>query len=95
VSDEITDANRPTITFAGTTVSGFAGCNTFTGTVAYNHGMGFGQLATTSMACEEPATSIGSTFLQLMDQVRGYELKSARLHMQNEDGLIVLTFLKS
>lgn len=95
VSNEITDANRPTITFASTAVSGFAGCNTFTGTVEYDDkDMDFGPLATTMMACEEPATSIESTVLQLMDQVRGYELNGTRLRMKNGDGLIVLTFLK-
>jgi heat shock protein HslJ len=78
----------PTLAF-GTdgSVSGFAGCNTFRGTYAPDGHIG--ELATTKIACQPPASLIESDYLKALSDVGGWTLVDGRLVTH---GSIPLTF---
>lgn len=67
---------EPTILFGGDgTVSGFTGCNTFSGTYALDGAtLSFGPLATTKMACADPTMFVESAFLAAMAGLTGWSL---------------------
>lgn len=57
----------PSLTFAGTQVSGFAGCNRLTGSVLAQAGrVTFGPLATTRMACAPAVNAQETAFLRFL-----------------------------
>jgi heat shock protein HslJ len=62
---------RPTLTFAEDgTLSGFAGCNTFSGPYTLDGtSIDIGSLATTKIACEPPASTIEAALLPALDAV--------------------------
>lgn len=70
---------EPTLTFGGDgTVSGSAGCNTFSGTYALEDAsLTFGPLAATKMACADPTMFVESAFLAAMAGVTGWSLDGA------------------
>jgi heat shock protein HslJ len=75
----------PSITFTDEGgVTGSTGCNTFNGEVTIDGGeLAFGPLATTRMACADPAASEQEqAFLLAMEEVTGYTIDS--------DGRLVL-----
>jgi heat shock protein HslJ len=78
----------PTLKF-GTdgTVSGFAGCNTFRGT--YTPDGHIGELASTKIACQPPASRIEFDYLKALQDVGRLTLVDGRLVT---DGSIPLTF---
>ncbi len=67
----------PTITFGGDgTVTGSAGCNTFSGTYAVDGtSLDFGPLATTKMACADPTMFVESAFLAALRGVTGWSVR--------------------
>lgn len=83
VLEELGGANlvdvEPTLAFGGDgTVSGSAGCNTFSGTYALDGAiLSFGPLATTKIACADPTMFVESAFLAAMADVTGWSLDSA------------------
>jgi len=88
----IDNTNRPNITFAGNTVSGFNGCNTFTGGVTYDSKkMEFTGLAQTLLACPDPAAQIETQFMALLNSVRFYDKSGTTLHLKDGDSKVVLT----
>jgi heat shock protein HslJ len=82
----------PTIEFGGDgTVSGFAGCNTFTGTFTTDGStLTLGPLATTRMACERPASAVEATYLEALAGVTSWSIGAdGRLTL---DGAIPLIY---
>jgi heat shock protein HslJ len=78
----------PTLVFGTTgTVSGFAGCNTFHGT--YTPDGHIGELASTKIACQSPASLIEFDYLKALTDVGRLTLVDGRLVT---DGGIPLTF---
>jgi heat shock protein HslJ len=74
----------PTIEFGSDgRVSGFAGCNTFSGTFATDGStLTLGPLATTRMACERPASAVEATYLEALSGVTSWSI--------GEDGRLAL-----
>lgn len=82
----------PTITFGGDgSVTGSAGCNTFSGTYAVDGtSLGVGPLGTTKMACADPTMFVESAFLAALRGVTGWSVRpDGRLVL---DGRHPLTF---
>lgn len=83
-AEPVADA-APTIAFAEDgTVSGSTGCNTFTGSVTIDGtSLEFGPLATTRMACADPAVNEQEqAFLLALESVTSYTI--------DQDGRLVL-----
>jgi heat shock protein HslJ len=68
----------PTIEFrADGTVTGFAGCNTYTGTFTADGGtLALGPLATTKIFCPRPAGAVESEYLNALSGVTTWEIDS-------------------
>jgi heat shock protein HslJ len=66
----------PTIEFgADGSVSGFAGCNTFSGSYTANGSvLTLGPLATTKIGCERPASVVESDYLAALSAVASWEI---------------------
>ncbi len=81
----------PTLSFGGDgTVSGFAGCNTFTGTYTIDgQALSFGPLASTKMACEPPASAVEAEYLGALAGVGEWTLTDGGLDLS---GSVPLTF---
>jgi heat shock protein HslJ len=78
----------PTLVFGSDgTVSGFAGCNTFSGT--YTPDGHIGSLMSTEIGCKPPASIIESDYLKALSDVGRWALVDGRL---DSDGAIPLTF---
>jgi heat shock protein HslJ len=83
---------KPTLVFAqaGGTVSGNSGCNTFNGSVTIDgDSIEFGPLATTRMACPEPAMSLETAYLAALDGATTWRIDGSQLIL---DGTTTLTF---
>ena len=71
----VPDGVEATLDFATTDVSGSGGCNTFNGTYALEgSSLTFGPLATTRMACEEPAMGIETAYLAALQGVTEWQV---------------------
>ena len=84
----------PTIEFTiDGTVSGFAACNTFSGSYELEATrIAFGPLATTKMACERPASAVEADYLAALGAVTGWTIEpDGRLRL---DGPVPLRFLR-
>ena len=68
---------QPTIEFtADGGVSGFAGCNTFSGSYATNGStLTWGPLATTKMACQRPGSAVESDYLAALSGVNAWTIE--------------------
>jgi len=77
----------PTIEFNGTTVSGFSGCNRYSGDVTETAPgvLSFGPLAGTRMACAPEAMEIEATFLATLQAVTTYALPNEKLVLSGTD----------
>lgn len=66
----------PNLTFADDgTLSGFAGCNTYTGSFTLDgSAIDIGPLATTRMACQPPGSDIEAVYLPALDAVGSWEI---------------------
>ena len=73
----------PTVEFGSDgTVSGFAGCNTYSGTYTIEgEALTFGPLATTKMGCPPPASEVEAAFLAAMSGVTGFRIEPTRLEL--------------
>lgn len=83
---------EPSLTFGGDgTVSGSAGCNTFSGTYTLDGAtLAFGPLATTKMACADPTMFVESAFLAAMAGVTGWSQDGAgRLVLEGPRPLVL------
>jgi heat shock protein HslJ len=78
-----------TATFEDGQVHGSAGCNTYRGAYAVDgHGLAFGALATTRMACADPEGIMEQEqrYLGLLGGVRRYRIDGGQLWLATDDG---------
>jgi heat shock protein HslJ len=83
------DVRSPTLVVDGTRVSGFGGCNRYTGTINERRPgeVSIGPLATTNMACVGSAAEIEGRFLAGLSRVSRYTIVAGRLQLiYLEDG---------
>jgi len=87
---------RPTISFSGDgTVSGNAGCNTFSGTYTVDgSNLTFGPLASTKIACEGAKGTLETAFLGAIQATTTYEITDAG-ELELTAGATTLTFTKA
>ena len=89
-------ARPPTLLFGDARVSGFGGCNRYTGTVAAKRPgtLSVGPLATTKMACAGPATDVEDRYLAALAAVSQCALVAGRLQLSGtvEGASRTLTF---
>lgn len=72
---------------AANRVSGKAACNNFNGSFTSNDdGLQIGNLATTKMACPDPAAQMETTFLELLAAANNFEIKEGQLIMTTSTG---------
>lgn len=76
-------------------ISGFAGCNNFSGTVSYEDGLSFGPLATTRKACNETIMTFENNLLNIFTNTAGVDHSEGILSLKNADGLLLATFLEA
>jgi heat shock protein HslJ len=70
-------------------VTGSGGCNRLAGTFALSaDALRFGPLATTRMACPEPAMAREQAFLAALDRVTSYELDERTLTLLAADDVV-------
>ena len=85
---------QPTIQFGEDgVVSGFAGCNTFSGSYTTDGAtLTFGPMATTKMACQRPASAVEADYLAALSGVTGWALEpEGRLRL---DGAVPLLYAR-
>ncbi len=84
----------PKASFGSGTISGFTGCNAFSGSYALDGSkMDIGPLKTTSKACDDLGTAVEAIFLGSMDQVTKWKVNDkGKLVLRGGDGAPVLTF---
>ena len=86
---------QPTIEFgADGAVSGFAGCNTFSGSYTIDGAaLALGPLATTKMACERPGSAVEADYLSALSAVTGWAVEpDGRLRL---DGAVPLRYVRA
>lgn len=90
----VLDDPQPHITFTSEgRTHGSGGCNTFNGSYAADaQALGFGNLATTLMACAPPILSQETRFHEALRQARTYKIEDGLLLLLNTDGATVLRF---
>jgi heat shock protein HslJ len=78
-----TGARPPTLLFGDARVSGFGGCNRYTGPVSAKRPgtLSVGPLATTKMACAAPAMDVEDRYLAALAAVSQYALVAGRLQL--------------
>ena len=83
-------AKPPTAVFDGTRLSGFAGCNRYTGQVAEKTpgSITIGPLAATKMACPSPAMEVEDRYLAALGRATQYALAGARLVLTGASGTV-------
>jgi heat shock protein HslJ len=83
-------ARPPTAVFDGTRLSGFAGCNHYTGQVAEKTpgSITIGPLATTKMACPSPAMEVEDGYLAALGRATQYTLAGGRLVLSGASGTV-------
>jgi heat shock protein HslJ len=85
--------SRPTAAFTSDTVSGFGGCNRYTGGYsATGETLEIGALASTQMACEPPADTIEASYLAALEQVSSRSTDGDQLILSDAEGDELLRF---
>jgi heat shock protein HslJ len=76
------------------TLSGFAGCNTFTATYTASgaDGLAISDLATTTKVCDEAATSLEAQYVAALGAVATYELVGDTLTLRDSAGSTQATY---
>jgi uncharacterized lipoprotein YbaY/heat shock protein HslJ len=91
-----TPATPATLTFAEGRIGGNAGCNSFSGDYTVDgQQLTVGQVASTMMACAEPAMDQEQALFANLGQVVAYEVVEGQLRLLNEDGAPLLSFAGS
>jgi heat shock protein HslJ len=89
----VSGEDKPFIQFgANGRVSGNSGCNRFTGAyeVAEDGSIKIGPLASTRMACPEPAMASETKFFAMLDEVRSFERSGKRLALRDTNGAVLV-----
>jgi heat shock protein HslJ len=80
-------------TFTAGTVAGFSGCNTYSGPAAINGSkLTIGPLASTMMACVDPAMSLESAYQKALGTVASYTATADKLSLFDKDGKEVVVY---
>ncbi len=83
----------PTMTLAGDEISGFGGCNSYFGSYETTDGsLTFGPLASSRMACPEPAGTLEAAYLASFGLVAGYTLVDTTLILVDDTGAALLVY---
>jgi heat shock protein HslJ len=87
-----TAASRPvTVRFEAGRVSGFSGCNTFTGSYTIDGDrVTLGRLATTMMACPEPEMALESAFHSALSGTVHYSIHADQLRLIAASGTVLV-----
>lgn len=82
------------LTLEEDSMSGSAGCNSYSGAAEFDAGsMTLGpEIAVTAMACEEEIMDQEATYLAALERVAGYVLEPDELLLQDADGITLATF---
>lgn len=83
------------LTIDGDTVSGTAGCNTYTGgaRVGDDGSMSLGpDFAVTFMACEQPVMDQEQQYLTTLTRVTAYQMAAEELLLEDANGVVIATF---
>jgi heat shock protein HslJ len=81
------------------TVSGSAGCNSYTGSyqvedmAASSGAISFGPVASTMMMCPEPIMAQEMTYLSALESAAGYQIEGNVLTITDAGGTMLLTFV--
>lgn len=98
IGQDIISENAPNITFSALEkkVNGSTGCNRFFGTYTLDlYALGFSEIASTEMACEEPIMTRENAFLSALDQTGSYTLETEILTLYSKtDRSVLLTAKK-
>jgi heat shock protein HslJ len=87
---------RPTITFSGGRISGFAGCNRYFGQRAAEPGAPyFSGIGATKMACIGPAMELEQRFLAGLDSTRDARVVDNRLVLFDADDREIMRFTQA
>jgi len=87
-----------TLNFQANQVSGMAGCNNYSGSYQITGSkIEFGLLAVTQKMCARPAGIMAqeSAYLKALDAAAEYDIKGNTLEMMNEQGELILVFVRS
>lgn len=86
----------PTITFADSGASGFAGCNRWFGQVTRDgESLSFNGVGATRMACEAPAMQIEQNFLSALERTRAHRfMENGTLVLLDAEGAELGRFLR-
>ena len=81
----------PTAVFEGIRLSGFGGCNRYTGQVEEKTPgtIAIGPLAVTKMACPSPAMEVEDRYFAALAQVTQYRVAGSRLVLSGPSGELV------
>jgi heat shock protein HslJ len=83
---------QPTITFAGTEVSGFSGCNTYNTTATIEgNAITLGPVAGTKKACGAAATKVEAAYLERLAGVKKFVVAADKLVMTGDAGELVFS----
>src|SRR5690554_264912 len=86
------DSDELTIQFEeqSNTVSGFLGCNRFTGTYTLDgNSISFGPLATTRMMCEEANNKMEQNMLSALENTTSINIENQELSLSNSKGILI------
>ena len=84
----------PTLTIDQNRAYGSSGCNRFTGNamLSDNNSLRFGQMASTRMACQDPAGLQEVAYFKALSSVTGYHLNQSDLILLDKDFNKVVEF---
>lgn len=72
-------------------VSGFAGCNGFSGTYSIkDNTLSFSELVATKMFCQNEANTIERKMFQNLAKVNAFELSNGILSLKNDKGILII-----
>lgn len=77
------------------TISGFSGCNQFTGKFILNSNtIKIGPLASTRMLCSEEKNEVETSLLKALSEVTSFELNNDSLKLKNDDTNLIIAVKK-
>jgi heat shock protein HslJ len=80
-------------TFTGGTVAGYGGCNTYSGPATISGSkLTIGQLASTMMACVDPAMALENAYLKALPAATSYTATADKLTLFDKDGKEILVY---
>lgn len=90
----VPDGVEVTLEFDGTRVAGSGGCNQYSSDATFdNETVSFaGEIMSTAMACDEPASSIEASYLEALPRVTGFVVEGDVLTLSDSDDQTILVF---